>query len=236
MTQHDVQGLLETNVAVVISQADDLVQRVLDGMHELPDLPGAKSVGRLIRADGARKSWLQLVITLHMMSRPGYPLEGWLFHGTSLPEARSIVSDGMQTTEALLDPPGGKWGEYNGDYLRKRGTFWASAWVAAFYAEDRIESLEDPDLPLALIAVRRDVLAASGPLHPDICSVEVPLDSRLGMSNKEVVDRWLKSKRDASACFDIVQSLVCLGVPPKQEIALLASLDDVRFHCKAACP
>jgi len=96
-----------------------------------------------------------------------------------------------------------------------------------FYAEDRCEADEDPDLPLALVAARLDDIAASGPLGLDEQSAECPIETRLGRGFDEIWGALERSERDWKASYDILGSFVCLGSVDPDKLRVIGGLDDL---------
>jgi len=91
--------------------------------------PGAEWVGRQIGAEDARRAWLRLVLAVHDASRPGGPLDGWVFHGTSKADALAMAEDGMDARGVMMRTPG------TDETWWTEGTYWATAWIAAFTGE-----------------------------------------------------------------------------------------------------
>lgn len=183
------------------------------------------------RSDALRPDWVALVRALHEASRPGGPLDGWLFHGTTEAMAASIAEDGMRTTSVEMhDPDTDQWWEAS-------GTYWATAVIAALYAEDRAHGIEDSTLPLAIVAVRREDLELEGELAADLGSIEWPLASWTGRDDDAVRDEWQASGRTADDCLGLVGTLVCLGpVGPDPLVVLRRAADMDRLLAISAQP
>jgi hypothetical protein len=202
-------------------------------MSAIEGMPGQEFVGALIGDAARRSSWRDVVAALARESRTGGPLEGWLFHGTSGAEAESIAAEGLRTTDVLLrDEDGQYWTD---------GTHWATAWIAAFYAEDRIESTGDPDLPLALVAARLSDIGAEGVLAQDEQSLDAPIVSRLGETLEGVAATYERALADGQepwrASLAATGSLVCLSPVGPERLAVIRGLSDVaRLLESAAAP
>lgn len=181
-------------------------------------------IGTLIADPARREAWRGLVAALHEAAGPGGPLEGWLFHGTSANRARKILREGVRTTEASarIDGMTG-----HADWFWTEGTHWGHPKVAAFYAEDRIESTGRPDLDLAIVAVPVAELEACGPFSADGQSIDCPLYTRLGRPQAETDALWAASRQDSRASLDVLGSLLVLGPVGPGELRLLRTATDV---------
>jgi hypothetical protein len=190
-------------------------------------------IGSLIE-DPARKSdWRAFVAALHEAWSPGGPLEGWLFHGTSEDRARSIAEDGVTTTESLFREDGATGHD---DWHWTDGTHWGIPKVAAFYAEDRIESTEDPDLELAIVAARVADLEECGTFSADGQTIDCPLHTRLGRPEAETETLWDASAQDWKACLSVLGTLLVLGPVGPDEVRILRCAADVEELARAAGP
>jgi hypothetical protein len=182
--------------------------------------PISKVLGKLIKPARRRKEWQEIIMALHEASQPGGALEGWVFHGTSIDNAATIEYEGLTSSRALADHPDGSsgWTE---------GTHWGTPKVAAFYAEDLIESEEDPDLELAIIAARIDDLMTCGAFVTDGQTVDEPLYTRLDADKSAILERWEASPKAWRDCLECFGSLLVLGNVPADNIHLIESMDDV---------
>lgn len=179
------------------------------------------------RSDDLRADWVALVRGLHDASRPGGALDSWLFHGTTGVRADSIAVDGLSTTDVdMVDDDGHRW--------ESDGTYWATAALAARYAEDRAESAEDDALPLALVAVPRDALEAEGEMAPDIRSVEWPLVSWTGQDSDAVQAAWEATGRTADDCLALTGAIVCLSPVGPERLVILRTAADLEALLAAA--
>lgn len=148
-------------------------------------------------------------------------MDGWVFHGTSAARAERILSEGMRTTFAIANDRGaGQWREC-------AATHWGTPAVAAFYAEDLIESLEDPHLELALIAARLDDLRSLGPMAADGQTLDCPLLSRLERPEHEILSAWDASDMGWEACRELYGTFVLLSPVPGGLMQRLGSPGDV---------
>lgn len=182
--------------------------------------PISKVLGKLIKPAKRRKEWQEIVMALHEASLPGGALDGWVFHGTSVDNAATIEYEGVTSSRALADHPDGSsgWTE---------GTHWGTPKVAAFYAEDLIESEEDPDLELAIIAVRMDDLRPCGTFVTDGQTVDVPLYTRLDAEESSIKERWEASPKGWQDCWECFGTLLVLGDVPADDIRVIESIEDV---------
>ena len=181
-----------------------------------------RQIGRLIDDPHRRRSWQKFVEALHEAATPGGPLEGWLFHGAAAATAERILCEGMKTTHAVVAHPSkpDRW-------LDRKGVHWGVPAVAAFYAEDRIESTGDPDLDLAIVGVRLSDLEDLGRLAVDGQTLDCPLASRIGRSETEIYALWDASAKDWRACLDLYGTVVALTPVPARHLRMLKSTEDV---------
>ena len=187
-------------------------------------------IGQLIGTEERSRDWRELVLALDEAARPGGPLEGYVFHGTDRLAAEVILREGMEPTAAIAQT------ETDGPWLDARGTHWGTPKVAAFYAEDLIESRENPLLDLAIIAVRIDDLAPWGAFAVDGQTIDCPLHSRLDRSEAETWSGWDASSQDWQACLEHFGTLLVLGAVPPHVMRGVASLDDLERLCAASAP
>jgi hypothetical protein len=192
--------------------------------------PFPADVGESIRGAEYRAQWIEIIQPLHEAAQPGGPLEGYLFHGCTQMTADSILAEGMDLTEVLLDDP-----SHDDRHLEREGTFWASPSVAAFYAEDRVDAL-DGDIPLCLIAVPREALEAAGKWEPDIMSVYPCMSERLGRAEADLLAEWDASSKDAEASFRVFESVAVLGAPKVADMTVIRDLDDAMEFLRANSP
>ena len=188
------------------------------------DTPDDARIGELIGDPARRALWRETVAALHEAAQPGGPLEGWLFHGTCEEHARAIAEEGVTTTYAVarMDYETG-----DDDWAETEGTHWGIPKVAAFYAEDLIESKDDPSLDLAIVAVRIDDLMECGDFCADGQTVDCPLYTRLGRTEAETDALWNASLKDTEACLAVHGTLLVLGPVPAGDVRILRSAADV---------
>lgn len=182
-------------------------------------------VGKLIACDQRRAQWVALVEQLRIASAIGGPLEGWVFHGTYKMAGEVIKADGLSETSAIVPLPGGDWTETTGVHF-------GTPSVAAFFAEDRIESFDDPDLELMIFGAPLERLTQWGELAADGAMIDVPLYSRLHRS-MDCVDAWIHASlaQDTPVswrqCLDYLETVVVLGAIPAFELTCFESAEDV---------
>lgn len=178
--------------------------------------------GQLITDPQRRERWFQLVHALQIASETkGGALEGWVFHGTDGIAAAGILEEGLLPSYALVQAKDGRW-------IESEGVHFGSANIAAFYAEDRIESLEDPDIDLVIFGIARDQLAQYGQLAVDGQTIDCPIDSRLRMGGKNLFELWEASNQDAEACMEIFETTLVLGQIPASSLCVFRSVSDVQ--------
>lgn len=193
--------------------------------------PMPPCLGENLRDPKRRAAWQELVERLHELSQEGGPLHGYAFHGTDLESARWIEDEGVQTGACHAQV------ERDGPWIVTEGSHWATARVAAFYAEDRIEATEDPDLEIAIIAARIEDIAECGVLAVDGQTLDMPVDSRLRLDEDAIRPAWESSAQDWRACWEIMETLLVLGSVPADKVHVLRSLDDVaRLEAPAPSP
>lgn len=163
--------------------------------------------GQLIMDPLRRQNWLQLVQALQDASEAGGPLSGWLFHGTDGDAADVIAIEGLNPTMATIVHSDNSWEE-------TRGVHFGTANVAAFFAEDRIESLDDRNIALSIFGAPINLLAACGEFAADSNMVECPLHSRIQIREEDVYETWDSSSRDWKASLNILETLIVLGSVP----------------------
>jgi len=188
------------------------------------DHPDDAWIGTLIADPVRQADWRAFVAALHEAARAGGPLEGWLFHGTSASRARKIAREGVITSESLARADGMTGHE---DWFWTAGTHWGHPKVAAFYAEDLIESSGRSKLDLAIVAVPLSELEASGPFSADGQSIDCPLYTRLGRTQAETDALWDSSKQDSQASLAVLGSLLVLGPVGPEALRVLRSAADV---------
>lgn len=186
-------------------------------------------IGALIEDPVRKADWRSFVAALHEAAAPGGPLDGWLFHGTTADVASLVQYEGVTTTEALCQTRGGNW-------KWTEGTHWGIPKVAAFYAEDRIESFDDPDLDLAILAVRTADLEECGRFSADGQTVDCPVYTRLGRPDAETDRMWDASAKDWKACLEAFGTLLVLGAVPPGLSHTLTSADDVAQLAETCAP
>lgn len=195
-------------------------------MHDGDD----SRIGTLITNADRKAEWRDFVLALHEAAAPGGALEGWLFHGTSSARAKKIARQGVTTTAALAqDAEGGEW-------TWTDGTHWGHPKVAAFYAEDLIESTGRTSLQLAIVACRIDDLGACGPFATDGQTIDCPLYTRLGRKGVETDALWDASDKGWRACLDVLGTLLVLGPVGPDEIRILRSSADLERLCLETGP
>lgn len=176
--------------------------------------------GRLIPDARYRADWLALVQALQLASEtPGGPLEGWVFHGTDSSRADEIASVGMESTTAHVPTDDGDWDE-------QQGCHFGSANLAAFYAEDYLES--DSSLDLAIFAAPLDLLAQHGELTGDAMMVLYPVPGRMRLDTEQAIEQaWEASAKDWQASLRILETVIVLGDIPRTSLVQLRHLDDL---------
>ena len=177
--------------------------------------------GQLIVDDVYRKEWIALVRALQEASEiEGGPLEGWVFHGTDESAAALIAVEGLCPSAAIL---------HDGDgWIDDEAVHFGSANVAAFFAEDLIESTENPRLRLVLLGARLEDIARCGSLGTDGQMIDCPLYSRLRKSESEVA-RKLEEGMPISwqECFDVLETVTVQGIVPPQYLHTFRSVKDL---------
>jgi hypothetical protein len=187
-------------------------------------------VGALMADKEARAEWVAMVRRLHEAASSGGPLEGWIFHGTAADRASLIAAVGVDTTYAVAG------GDDAAEWDETEGSHWGTAPVAAFYAEDLIESTEDDRLRLAIVAVRIADLETDGPFVVDGQTLDCPLDTRLERDSDAIDADWRKSSQGWRDCLDIFGTLLVLGPVPQGQVHVLKTLQDVEALVAEAAP
>lgn len=184
-------------------------------------------VGNLMGDPGRRAEWRQMVRRLEDLSDT--TLAGHLFHGTTLARYRRMTKVGFEATDVPL-------GTREGDAFASgpaEGTYWAKPLVAAYYAEDRIESTGNDREELVVLAVPIDVLKNHGELVQDEMSLEYPIETRLGMDVDQVDALYRRLVSEGMTAWEAslrsTHSLACLGWcgPDMSGIVALSSSEDV---------
>lgn len=183
-----------------------------------PD-PG-NPIGSLIDDISRRQDWRDLVQAVHAARAAGGPLERWVFHGTDGVAARSVEDWGLRSSRALASTSYAEWEE-------TEGVHFGTPRVAAFFAEDRIESLEDPGIELVLFAAPLDSLAVFGEFAADGQMVDVPLCSRLCRTEAQVDQDWSGSAQDWQACLRVLGTVIVLGDVPAAVLTPMRSKADL---------
>lgn len=186
------------------------------------DLLESPHIGRLIAAPVYRREWRDFVLGLHEAALPGGPLDGWVFHGAAAATCGKIAREGMRATHAVVNSERSpdRWREVKGCHFGKPA-------VAAFFAEDRIESTDDPDLRLGILAVRLEDLSDLGRIAADGQMLDCPLTSRLGRSEEEIYALWDASAKGWRDCLDIYGAVVVLSGVPADRMTVLTCRADV---------
>lgn len=186
--------------------------------------PPADRIGELIGDPQRRAAWRSLVAGLVEASLPGGPLDGHLFHGTASDAAGEMSYQGMDTTFAIAGRDACE------TYEETEGTHWGTPKVAAFYAEDRIESRDDPDLELAIVVARRADLEASGEFAVDAQTLDCPLYTRLDRPQEATDAAWEGSSRDWRACLDAYGTLLVLGPVEADRLRVLRTVEELHEY------
>lgn len=185
-------------------------------------------LGDLIEPLSRRESWIRFITELDLACQPGGPLHGWVFHGTDANSAASILSEGLIPTHAITPTPAGKWD----DWEESEGNHFGTPLVASFFAEDLIESFDDPSLDLTLLAIKIEDLAQHGALCADGAMIDVPLFSRLKNSESDVIDKinaWSTrvTYPDWHECFETLETVICKGHVPGRALISLSNCADL---------
>lgn len=216
---------------------NDLVARNIAGLLPLNLLPALNTVfkgklatkeitGQLIQDSARRQEWFELVIALQVASEmAGGPLKGWVFHGTDGEASLGIEEEGILESIAYVPTTNGEWEE-------SKGVHFGTANVAAFFAEDRIESKEDPDIDMIIYGASLAALKNCGDLAVDGQMLDQPLSSRTRVSEKEVFTTWEASAKDWKASLDVLETVVVLGVIPRELLTGFRSARDVHAFCE----
>jgi hypothetical protein len=193
--------------------------------------PGVERVGELIGDPEARRRWVELALALRAAAGPGGPLEGrYLFHGCSARTAASIAASGFSRGSVCLPGPDSEECQFG------PGVHLAEPWIACFYAEDRIESTDDPSLELAVVAVPFSKLDRWA-LIADLQSVDCPLTSRLGATLGDIAAAWEGSDQTWRDCLRIFGSVAYLRRPGPEGLRVVREAADVdRLVSEATAP
>ncbi len=180
------------------------------------------AIGSLIGGKRRRSGWQAFVTALHEAARPNGPLDGWAFHGATARAAMSIMREGLSPSHAVVNGP-----EAPDDWVTVEGTHWGTPAVAAFFAEDRIETYDDPRLSLAILAARIDDLAEHGDLVSDGQMLDCPLLSRLEVTEEALLADWEASDKGWRACWRNYGTIVVqgMGIPPGSMTMLRTEAD-----------
>jgi hypothetical protein len=183
--------------------------------------PGRIRVGESMTDPGRRECWVSLVDEMVRLHRG--PLSGYAFHGTTAAVADLVEELGVTTTRV--------WAFDEDVRTAMEGTYWATPAIAAFYAEDRIESEDDPDLDLAFIVVSLDDLATQGDFMQDEGSLESPIVTRLGRSHEDILAAYeaLSGKEcdPWKASLETTGSFVCLGEVEPSIVHVVRNANDL---------
>lgn len=192
----------------------------------LGKLASKEVTGQLIKDLNRRQQWYDLVVALQLASETaGGPLEGWVFHGTDEVAAPGIDNTGLVRAVAYIPMANNEW-------IETEGVHFGTANVAAFFAEDRIESREDPDLELVIYGAPLAELKKCGPLAVDGQMLDVPLYSRVKTPEADVFHVWRQSSQDWQACLRIFETVVVLADIPRKLLTAFKSVDDVHNVCE----
>jgi hypothetical protein len=163
--------------------------------------------GKLILDTESREDWLSLVRGLQLASETiDGPLSGWMFHGTDGYAAEEINMFGLLKSYAVVSTEKDEW-------FTAEGVHFGTANVAAFFAEDRIESTENDKLALSIFGVHLDTIAIFGTLCPDGQMIDCPLFSRLSSteSEREILKNWDESDKTWKNSLEIFETVIVLG-------------------------
>ena len=183
--------------------------------------------GQLISDLQRRRDWINLVQSLQVASETqGGPLEGWVFHGTDDIAGKSIALEGLHKSAAITSDNGCDWQE-------AQGVHFATANVAAFFAEDRIESLSSPEIGLVIWGAPLQALSELGALVADGQMLDCPIYSRIKADQQEAHMLWDASPRDWQACLRIFETIVVLGDVPAERLVAFRHMRDVALFLVA---
>lgn len=190
------------------------------------NIPAESKIGKNIANPSRRAEWLAMIGLLHEATAPGGPLHGYVCHGTSVDRTRTIAIQGLTTTEVLMrDGP-----EDSNGYPEQRwtdGTYWGIPTVAAFYAEDLIESLENPNLELAIVIARLEDICQEGEMTVDEMTLDSPLSERLDRTEEELWQDWEQSAQSWQDGLTIYGSVVCLAPIGPEYLHILSTPEAV---------
>ena len=185
--------------------------------------------GQLISDPEYRSGWLELVRELQKASMPGGAMYGWAFHGTDDASAESIIRTGLKPSFSITLNEAGEWEE-------DVGVHFGTANVAAFFAEDRIESLDDSGIKLSLIGARLADLEHCGRLEADGQMIDCPIYTRLQRSELEVNEALTQPAMSWNTCFELLETFVVRGAVPPDKLVEFKSVEDVRRYLEPAAP
>lgn len=183
-------------------------------------------VGQLIEDVARRHAWIELVHALQLASETiGGPLEGWVFHGTDGLAAQAIEVEGLRRSYAIISTHSDEWDE-------SQGVHFGSANVAAFFAEDRIESLEDAEIELVIFGAPLSAIQNIGTLAPDAQMLDCPLYSRLKVSTENIDSQWMNSTKGWQAGLQLLETVVVLNDVAPRILTSFRCVDDVDAYIK----
>lgn len=163
----------------------------------------------MIAKSDARNEWSALISAVADAARPGGPLEGFVFHGTSIARASSALAAGMTPRPGAL-------------------SCWAVADVAGIYARDRaaIDSHGDVQSAPALLALRLADIP-DGRIYADEAALEEPVGRRYGSVRRD----WERAGGRKGGWRASLEACGCVEVSPSAASAAMtgpiASLDDL---------
>jgi hypothetical protein len=155
-------------------------------------------------------------------------LEGWAFHGTDAGCAADIRNEGVTTSFAIAKVPAEVAATDDPEWYETAATHWATPKVAAFYAEDRIEKFEDPDLDLAIVAIRMEDLEEEGWLAVDGQTLDCPIASRLGRTEEELDRLWMASAQGWRDCWELYGTVLLLNPVSPENLRIIREMDDLQ--------
>lgn len=177
-------------------------------------------VGELIEDGPARESWCSFVQALEEATQEGRALEGWVFHGTGGKALSNIRRHGLKRFPAMVSTVPGTWDN------DARGVHFGSPAIAAFFAEDKIESTGRQDVEMSIFGVHLRRLALCGDLAADGQMVDCPIPTRLAVGDN-AHDHWDQSARDWRASLSILGSVVVLGAVPADFLVEIKNREDL---------
>lgn len=177
--------------------------------------------GKLIGDAQRRGEWLTLVRALQEESQvEGGRLSGWVFHGTDEFAAEHIRQEGIKRSFAIVSDAKNNWTQTTASHFGTPN-------LAAFFAEDRIESLEDDSIELSIFGARLADLEEFGEFAVDGQMLDCPVPSRLSLDENDISSEWETSKKDWRACFDIFETVVVLADIPAQTLIEFKNINDL---------